>query len=1140
MFATLLSLLPVLLFGYLLVASILPDSNFLERFGLGAGIGLGIFTYLLFVAMAIGLTMSLPAAVLVVLLSLGLAAWLYRYRGAQPLFAHINKIGRTFRLPLVNQVLVAILLALMGYLVFASFDIGTHKPIRAWDALIEYDFRGRVFAQTGNLDLLNLDQYYVAHPLLTSLAHTWIYLAGAAFYLIDATQGQTVYLLSDLDPHIIYWLYYLCLLIAVYNCLRRELNLLASLTFVAMLATTPPVFNHSTIAHTNFPFGYYLSLGAIYFYLWLKERQTGDLVISGLMLGLSSWTRSGSEPFVAGAVLMLLFLSWRQKNLRALGVLLTLYLSFYLPWNLYQSFVPDHGGNRHLSKLVLQLDPARLQEILFFLWPLLTNPQKSWQTGQLIWFFFTIVFLANLPFARRPSVSMVPLLTTGWCLFVLVIEFCLFPWIVLARSGTRHLLNFLPLALYACAVNPLSLSINSYQHDQLDEKIRETLNSLFSRMRLPRLLRYNHNQPPYVVLTLLLVGCAFFIHVRLNGGYLGLVDPPEPILTIAPTLADTVSIDGPLTTPDWGMTEKNGQTVLWLGHGDQQGLRGSLWSSEKQLVQAIFEVVPGPAREDSQRTVQLTLESETGSQMAQRQFDQAAALTFIGELQPGRNDFSFKVLDEATILEQPNGDTRPLLAFLRRITVTPLDASQAGPDNYPLLTVDPSLAGAVGIDPQLRTPWPIEVHDDGSLLWLGHGDQQGIKGALWSAEKRMVKLTFDVSPGPAREDSQRAVELTLENEAGAQTERQQFDQAITLIFGVELQPGRSDFSFKSLDKATILTQPNGDTRPLLVLLRHITVASPFDRSQAGPDNYPLLTVDPSLAGAVGIDPHLKTPWPIEVYDDGSLLWLGHGDQQGIKGALWSAEKRMVKLAFDVLPGPAREDSQRTVELTLENGAGAQTERQQFGQAITLIFGVELQPGRNEFSFKSLDKATILTQPNGDTRPLLVLLRHITVASPFDASQAGPDNYPLLTVDPSLAGAVGIDPHLKTPWPIEVYEEHSLSFLWLGHGEADGVAGTLWSNAVRQIVLEFEVSPGPSREDQQRTVQLVIQHNGQATTQRETFDESVALAFPVQLQPGRNDFQFSVLDEATIPVHGDTRPLLVFLHHITIKSLSELR
>jgi hypothetical protein len=321
---------------------------------------------------------------------------------------------------------------------------------------------------------------------------------------------------------------------------------------------------------------------------------------------------------------------------------------------------------------------------------------------------------------------------------------------------------------------------------------------------------------------------------------------------------------------------------------------------------------------------------------------------------------------------------------------------------------------------------------------------------------------------------------------------------------------------------------------------HFSDWDPWLRKQLDkvPKDTPLLTVDQSLVGNVGAVGDLATAeWGIERASGEAFLWLGPGDQQGVKGTLWSVEKQLVGLAFDVLSGPAREDSLRTVELTLENEAGIKTERQQFDQATTLTFGVELQPGRNEFSFKSLDRATVLTQPNGDTRPLLVLLRWITVTPLLAASQAGPANYPLLTVDPSLTGAVGIDPYIKTPWPIEVYEDQSLSFLWLGHGDAEGVAGVLWSDAAREVILEFEVSPGPSREDQQRTVQLVSQNNGQVTTQRETFDGSVVLVFPVQLQPGRNDFQFTVLDEATITVHGDTRPLLVFLRQITVRSLS---
>lgn len=148
---------------------------------------------------------------------------------------------------------------------------------------------------------------------------------------------------------------------------------------------------------------------------------------------------------------------------------------------------------------------------------------------------------------------------------------------------------------------------------------------------------------------------------------------------------------------------------------------------------------------------------------------------------------------------------------------------------------------------------------------------------------------------------------------------------------------------------------------------------------AVPPDYPLIIIDPSLRERVGIGWLLKTAWwGIEDWDGFSRLWLGHGEAEGLAGTLWSAEKCTVSLVFEVQPGPGREDNLRTVEVALGNGVRMQTAQQQFDQATTLTFAMELQPGRNDFSFKVLEEATILRQPNGDNRPLLVLLRHITV------------------------------------------------------------------------------------------------------------------------------------------------------------------
>ena len=147
-----------------------------------------------------------------------------------------------------------------------------------------------------------------------------------------------------------------------------------------------------------------------------------------------------------------------------------------------------------------------------------------------------------------------------------------------------------------------------------------------------------------------------------------------------------------------------------------------------------------------------------------------------------------------------------------------------------LITFDLVVAETVRLEGQLDTPWPIEGAEnqqgacaDNNFLWLGHGDQYGVSGVIWSTTRQLIRAAFEVAPGPAREDNQRTIELSLMNELGAKTEQRQFDRATVLVFESDLQPGPNRFKLKVLDEPTVLQQPNGDTRPLLVLLRQIRV-----------------------------------------------------------------------------------------------------------------------------------------------------------------------------------------------------------------------------------------------------------------------------------------------------------------------------
>jgi hypothetical protein len=295
-----------------------------------------------------------------------------------------------------------------------------------------------------------------------------------------------------------------------------------------------------------------------------------------------------------------------------------------------------------------------------------------------------------------------------------------------------------------------------------------------------------------------------------------------------------------------------------------------------------------------------------------------------------------------------------------------------------VVTVEDSIAGTVAVGDFRAPEWGEDR--PGKLIWLGEGDEQGIAAVLGSDGQRTVELAFDVRPGPGRDDALRTVELNVENQAGTQTERQRFDRPTTISFAVNLQVGRNELSFRCLDEPTVLVQPNGDTRPLLLRLDAIRVASVFDQAQAGPPDSPLVTVDPALRGVVGLLSHLETPpWSIELDGEDSFLWLGQGDEEGIRATLWSAEEKSVDLAVDVAPGPGRPDALRNVYLTLENESGVYRQEKTLDAPTTLHFAVRLEAGPNDLIFGCLDEATLLDQPSGDTRPLLVLLRGIRIA-----------------------------------------------------------------------------------------------------------------------------------------------------------------
>jgi hypothetical protein len=155
--------------------------------------------------------------------------------------------------------------------------------------------------------------------------------------------------------------------------------------------------------------------------------------------------------------------------------------------------------------------------------------------------------------------------------------------------------------------------------------------------------------------------------------------------------------------------------------------------------------------------------------------------------------------------------------------------------------------------------------------------------------------------------------------------------------------------------------------------------SPIDPEQyfkntVAPPEVPILRLDPSLQGKVGIvTGSMHSAWGIENVNGRGFAWMGHGREKGIRFALWSRGSIDVQVRYAVVPGPSRADSARNVEFIANEGP---PERRTFSSESPIAFTLRLKPGENRMELYALDDANKAAV--NDMRDLIVGIREIAV------------------------------------------------------------------------------------------------------------------------------------------------------------------
>lgn len=314
---TIIGLLCIGIFGWVIVNLLLVGISLIEKMSLSFIVGSGVFTFIWFLLNWLGLPYNLLSSSLI--LCLPVSVFLFKFKFS----------SKKISLPSLKNfdIVEKIMIITIVFIVLSAIFQTVYWPIRYWDSMVLYDFRARIFAQTGFMqDAISRGNFF-GYPLLTSLMHTFIYLFGLT------------------NPLFYYSLLYLCLIIIFFENVKKfNLGRPTSLFLTLLVAVSPRFFDHTQWGYTNLPYSIYIILGSIYFYWGIKNKNLGSFVISSILIGLSTWTRT-AEPFWLSYIILSVIFSILVKKWFWPLIYSFVVGAFMFPWRIYMSLFNEGEVN---------------------------------------------------------------------------------------------------------------------------------------------------------------------------------------------------------------------------------------------------------------------------------------------------------------------------------------------------------------------------------------------------------------------------------------------------------------------------------------------------------------------------------------------------------------------------------------------------------------------------------------------------------------------------------------------------------------------------------------------------------------------------------------------------------------------------
>lgn len=430
--------------GYLLLILLkLEKLNFFCKIGLSYILGIGVITYLLFLLNLLGIAYTTNTFVTLLLGSIFLLlipVFLFYDRNTLHIKNFYTRVLQIYKISNKFNSAEKIFSVFLLLISIWTIAYSSYWPVKDWDSIVLYDFRAKSFVNSGFMDEAISYGYFFGYPLLTSLAHTIVYLVGFQY------------------PGIIHSLFFVSLLLISYSFFRNELPRSWALLWTFVLSMSGALIDHALLTYTNLAYTVYLVVGYLFLMEWFTRRKLNYLILSAILVGLSTWTRS-AEPFWLIVVVLVAILNLFFKKPSNGFLFAGIVLLFRQPWYLYEKAhavliqVPSETAAQAPKSITSFLTLKTLPEVIVYFW---NNVVLASITLYIV-LLLSIIFISLewRYFKSRPTavvMAIILLLNLGaiFCgIFWFSISYS--DWVNIGGSATRLSLFINPLIIYLTA-----------------------------------------------------------------------------------------------------------------------------------------------------------------------------------------------------------------------------------------------------------------------------------------------------------------------------------------------------------------------------------------------------------------------------------------------------------------------------------------------------------------------------------------------------------------------------------------------------------------------------------------------------------------------------------------------------------------